>query len=104
MFVKAFRPSLFACQNLNFEQVNEGKSHLVGKRCSQAHIALPKDEASSDGICETSTHRGGLCGFEEYRENLKKQEQSLKQELQDIRWADGNHVYNEFVFISSRKS
>lgn len=86
--MKVFLGSTFTCQILNFEPDTVLESHLIGEWCYQSHKTPPKDEAGSDGACETSTQRerfGGLGGLEEYKENLKKQEQNLKQQLQELK-------------------
>lgn len=61
------------------------KSHLIGEGYIQSHVTPEKDEAMSNGAYETSTQRnkfGRRNGLEEYKENLKRQEQYLKQQLQ----------------------
>lgn len=86
--MKVFWRSIFAYQILNFEPDTGLKSHSIGEWCSQSHATPPKDQAESDGTCETSTQPegfGGLGGLEEYKDNLKKQEQNLKQQLQELK-------------------
>lgn len=75
----------FAYQILNFEPDFGLEPHTTGERCSQSQATRPKIEAGSNEIRGTSTHRkefDRLGGIEEYKENLKKQEQTLVQQLQ----------------------
>jgi hypothetical protein len=86
--VKAPWKRNFAYHVINFEPDYGLESHTTGNTCSQSQATPLKNESGSNETHGTSIHReenDRLRGIEEYKENLKKQEQSLIQQLEMLK-------------------